>query len=196
MKTFREVKWAVLTSVIFCALVLCMAAGVNGIFNSVNSVLGYQVNSGAGTVGQTLCSDGTRYDTACAAFAAVGSAGTSTCPTSVTLNAYGQTTAITQGPCFTHGSNSNGSWRMGPDGFIEQWGHLTGLSGAACNTITFPISFTAPPTKVSTIDDFASGGSVENAVTEGTHCAAPSTTAMIVWPSSGGNGTWWAASGY
>ena len=54
-----------------CACMLLLAAGVNGIFNNitangwVNSVTGFQFNGGAGTSGQTLCSDGTYFDTPC-----------------------------------------------------------------------------------------------------------------------------------
>jgi hypothetical protein len=42
-----------------------MAAGVNGVFNSVNSALGYKVAGGAGTAGYALCSNGSIYNTAC-----------------------------------------------------------------------------------------------------------------------------------
>jgi hypothetical protein len=44
---------------------ITMAAGVNGVFNSVNSALGYKVAGGAGTTGQALCSNGTIFNTAC-----------------------------------------------------------------------------------------------------------------------------------
>ena len=39
--------------------------GVKGVFNSVNSALGYEVAGAAGTLGQALCSDGTRFNTPC-----------------------------------------------------------------------------------------------------------------------------------
>jgi hypothetical protein len=48
-----------------CALILCMAAGVNGIFNSVTSTHGYMVGGSAGSSGQTICSDGTYFNTPC-----------------------------------------------------------------------------------------------------------------------------------
>ena len=51
-----------------CALILCMAAGVNGIFNSVTSTHGYMVGGSAGSSGQTICSDGTYFDTPCSLY--------------------------------------------------------------------------------------------------------------------------------
>ena len=54
-----------------CICMLLLAAGVNGIFNNItasgwiNSVTGFQLNGAAGTTGQTLCSDGTYFDTPC-----------------------------------------------------------------------------------------------------------------------------------
>ena len=51
--------------------------GVKGVFNSVNSALGYEVAGAAGTLGQALCSDGTRFNTACTIPTAPAFTGTS-----------------------------------------------------------------------------------------------------------------------
>jgi hypothetical protein len=48
--------------VVCCAM---LVAAVPGLFSTVNATVGYQVNGAAGTSGQTLCSDGTRYSTPC-----------------------------------------------------------------------------------------------------------------------------------
>lgn len=119
-------QWLPLALLVLCALT--MAAAVNGIFNNVNAILGYQVNGAAGSTGQALCSDGTRYDTPCSvasggvtsAIAGTGinvssatgavtfslanagaGAATYTCPVSVTINAQGQTTTVTGSTCPT-----------------------------------------------------------------------------------------------
>jgi hypothetical protein len=54
--------------ILLASCMLLVAAGVNGIFNTVTSTHGYQVAGSAGTSGQGLCSDGTYYNTPCSVF--------------------------------------------------------------------------------------------------------------------------------
>lgn len=48
---------------------------------------------------------------------------------------------------FAKGSNGNGRWRAGPDGYVEQWGKLTGpWNTEVVLPVTFPVPFaTIPP---------------------------------------------------
>jgi len=70
---------------------------------------------------------------------AVGTAGTYSSPTSVTLDAYGRTTSITASSAVGRTCNSNGCYRIDSDGTIEQWGSIT---GSASGTLTLPTPFT------------------------------------------------------
>jgi hypothetical protein len=152
-------------------IAITMAAGVNGVFNSVNSALGYKVAGAAGTSGQALCSDGTLYDTPC------------TIPTAL-----------------TSGSNSNGHWIKDSLGHIHQWGHVSGET-SGCNAITFPTAFTdATSISFGIADDFASGASTEHSIVKVTNSGCvgpPTTTGMNDWMStSPTTGLWWTADGY
>src|ERR1700749_5203657 len=62
MKTFLKLTAAFLLAICVGA---ALGAGVNGLFTTVNSINGYQVNGAAGTSGQALCSNGTYYNTPC-----------------------------------------------------------------------------------------------------------------------------------
>jgi hypothetical protein len=137
---------------------------------------------------------------------AVGTSGTYAYPVSVTTDAQGRVSAVTGGTV-SNGWTSNGStcnvvtgcWTKDPLGHIHQWGHLTSESGGACNVIAFPIAFTTAASIVpGGIDDFASGSSIQHSITTNSAhgCAAPTTTTMQDWESSGGNGVWWTADGY
>lgn len=66
MRINRETKLG-LAAIAMIVLVCTTIAAVPGIFSSVNSASGYQVAGSAGSSGQSLCSDGTFYDTPCSA---------------------------------------------------------------------------------------------------------------------------------
>ena len=62
----QKFRFTVVTFAIVALVAVCMAAGVNGIFNHVTSAHGYQVTGSTGSVGQGICtSDGTNFDTFC-----------------------------------------------------------------------------------------------------------------------------------
>jgi hypothetical protein len=141
MKKFlSNSKFAGLALGLVALLAITTAAGVNGKFNSVTSALGYQVAGAAGSSGQALCSDGTRYDTPC------------------TIPASGV-------PRTCSGSYPNEScYHVLGDGTIEAWGHLTVTfpSGTlATGSITYPNTggnaFTVVPVLTLTPNDNADG---------------------------------------
>ena len=161
MKQRLSVKILCATFAGIC-LVAGLAAGVNGIFNSVNSISGYKVNSAAGSSGQALCSDGTYFDTPCTpagtgitaltgpvtasgsgsvatTITATGVTAGSYVGTNLTVNAAGQITAASTGA--TSGSNTNGFWKKDATGVITQW-QPSAITVGNDTTITFPTAFT------------------------------------------------------
>jgi len=78
----------------------------------------------------------------------VGTAGTYANPASVTVNQYGQVTAVTAGggaAPVPRTCNSNGCYQVDFDGTIRQWGISPTIPSSGLNTlpITFPIAFSS-----------------------------------------------------
>lgn len=71
-------------------------------------------------------------------------AGTYANPASVTVDAYGRTTAVTPGTGTARTCTSNGCYRVEADGTIEMWGVTSSFGGSSNGTfaVTFPTNFT------------------------------------------------------
>ncbi len=158
-------------------LAITTAAGVNGIFNSVNSDLGYKVAGGAGSAGQALCSNGTLFNTPCSItspfYQTVDSAGVAQTQRAALDFSSQFTLSDSASPSKTivalagtartcTGSYPDFScYKIASDGTIEEWGSFTSTTynGAwvSVTSLTFPYAFTTTPSLTLTIANFADG---------------------------------------
>lgn len=160
----RKLKWDWIRRLWPLGILVTVAvaiASVPGFFTQVDSTNGYTVAGGAGTSGQALCSDGTRFDTPCTpagtgitaltgpvTASGTGSVVSTITPTGVTaasyisanitVNAAGQITTAASG--FSSGNNSNGYWTEDASGHIHQWGFFSGATTGSA--VSFPVAFT------------------------------------------------------
>ena len=139
MKRFKRFRLTVYGLLLGIAVCVLTAAGVNGVFTGwVNSTLGYQVNEGAGSSGQALCSDGTYFDTPCTTGGGTITGVTAASP----LTGGGSSGAITIGLGTAGPGAGSYSW---PSSFtIDAYGRITAL-GSSITPIT-SITATAPLT--------------------------------------------------
>jgi hypothetical protein len=115
-------------------LVAALAAGVNGVFNSVNATSGYKVNGAAGSSGQALCSDGTYFDTPCTP----SGTGISALTGPVTASGTGSVASTITATGVTAGSYTNPNITVNADGQLTAassggiW--QSASSGSGCST--------------------------------------------------------------
>jgi hypothetical protein len=172
--TKRDWKTVLLTLAICVGLATTIAA-VPGIFSSVNSTNGYQVNGSAGTGGQALCSDGVYYDTPCATGTGTITAVTVTAPivgggASGSVNVALDSTKFVARTC-----NANGCYQV-DNGEYHQWG-VTASFDTGPSTTTLPHSMTIESVEITQCYDSSAG------------CSGGSTTSRS-WQS----GNWTASS--
>lgn len=159
IKLKRETKIWIATFAMAIVIITTIAA-VPGIFSSVNSTSGYQVAGSAGSSGQALCSDGTYYDLPCSvagSFVAGGDLSGSLTSQNVIGIATHPLPSLSAGVLTWTGSawiyaastpqtcNSNGCYKIGTDGTIDEWGVSPVFTSSVNGTvaITFPHAFTS-----------------------------------------------------
>ena len=207
MKQRLSVKILCATFAGIC-LVAGLAAGVNGIFNSVNATSGYKVNGAAGSSGEALCSDGTYFDTPCSTagtgitaltgpvtasgsgsvastITATGVTAASYLSPNVTINAAGQITAAAN-PTFTGTSG----YQLLPSGLILEWGNTGSITNDTATSISLPHTFPNACLSVNATDSFLGGVS---ATWSSYSCGTTSFTARPDGNTAGAN---WFAIGY
>lgn len=183
----RETKLGIATLAMI-VVVLTTIAAVPGIFSSVNSTSGYQVNGSAGSSGQTLCSDGVYFSTPCSVGIGTITGVTVTAPVSGGGSSGVVNIALTG---FTPRTcNSNGCYSI-TNGVVEEWGAASsGSSGDV--PVTFPFTF---PNQVDNIT-FGSNNTGPNAGRNNCYISIAATTTGFQASSGGStNNCYWRAIG-
>lgn len=119
-------------------------------------------------------------------------AGTYTYPSSVTIDTYGRTTAISSGTAVGRTCNSVGCYREEQDGTIEEWGRVVDAGGSTY-TVSFPIPFSSATTYAFT----ATGTNTTSGSTRDTVYVTSWTASAVVVGTDGSDMAFnWHAIGY
>lgn len=195
----RETRAVLLTLAIIVGIATTIAA-VPGIFSSVNSTQGYQVNGAAGSGGQALCSDGTYFNTPCST-----GVGTITGVAAASPLVGGGTSGIvsvglSSSLFVPRTCNSNGCYEV-INGTIHEWGHSATIAdGAPGTNVCFPYAFTVSVDSANVSDDLAVGATSTPSVAglSPSSGATPYPCAnggLWVWGTRAGNAVYWSAWG-
>jgi hypothetical protein len=201
----RDLKTVLLTLAIVVGIATTIAA-VPGIFSSVNSTSGYQVNSAAGSAGQALCSDGTFYDLPCSVAGSFTAAGDLS-GSSSSQNVVGLQTkalpSLTAGFLNYNGSafvytpftprtcNGNGCYEV-VNGVVHEWG-VTASFDTGPSSVTLPFTMPAALESVEITQCYDSSGtgcSGASTVTRQWESGSWTTTGFSVRNDGAGQARW------
>ena len=197
-KMKREIKIG-LAAIAMIAVVVTTIAAVPGIFSSVNSTSGYQVNGSAGFSGQTLCSDGVYFSTPCSVGTGTITGVTVTAPVSgggssgvvnIALSGFTPRTC-----------NSNGCYEI-INGTVHEWGHsITIADGSPGTNVCFPFAFPTGVDSAVVTDDFAVSATSTPSVaglspSSGASPFPCANSGLWVWGTRTGNAVYWSAWGH